>query len=186
VLAYVFWHWPRPGVDAKEYEDRQRRFHAALVADPPRGFASSFSVAVERAPWGNESHATYEDWYLVHDFAALGELNDAAVSGSRTSSHDAAASVAAGGTAGLYRLRLGGLTTRPAHAAWFAKPSGLTYAQLFDSLAPIVAEARATLWLRQLTFGPAPELCLQSASRLALPAPLAPTNVLLRSVWSPG
>src|SRR5438270_727740 len=119
MLAYVFWHWPRAGVNATEYEDRQRRFHAALAADPPRGFGSSFSVAIEQAPWANAGRAAYEDWYFVHDFAALGELNDAAVSGSRTSPHDSAASVAGGGTAGLYRLRLGGLATRPAHAAWF-------------------------------------------------------------------
>lgn len=38
ILAYVFWHWPRPDASTDDYESRQRAFHASLAASPPRFF----------------------------------------------------------------------------------------------------------------------------------------------------
>src|ERR1700752_4970973 len=105
MLAYVFWHWRRPGGPAADYEALQRRFHAALGAAPPAGFLGSRSLAVMNAPWAAGGGEAYEDWYLVADSAALDPLNDAAISASRQAPHDAAAAAAAGGTAGLPRLR---------------------------------------------------------------------------------
>src|SRR3954465_8629280 len=168
MLAYVFWHWPRPTVSSGEYETRQRAFHEALRAAPPSGFLRSFTHALSGAPWAGGALA-YEDWYLVDDSAALDRLHDAAVSASRQPSHDIAAAAAAGGTAGLYALRLGEALAAPTVAYWFAKPEGMKYDVLFDALHPIVKSSRAALWMRRMTLGPATEFCLQSTERVLLP-----------------
>jgi len=185
LLAYVLWHWARPGVSAGDYEARQRAFHAALAASPPAGFAGSFSVAVAKAPWAAAGADAYEDWYLVRDFAALGSLNEAAVTASRQGPHDAAAAVAGGGTAGLYRLRLGAALRGPRFAHWFAKPSGLRTVDLLGDLEPRVAAVRGALWMRQMTLGPATEFCLHAADRVVLPAAYEPLVLPLRAAWPP-
>lgn len=182
MLAYVFWHWKRAEIAAKDYEDRQRGFHAALGAAPSSGFIDSFSVGVSNAPWTTSSEAC-EDWYVVQDFAALGLLNEAAVSGSRLQPHDVAAVVAAGGTAGVYGLKLGTVLRRPPYAHWFEKPEGMSYRELFDRLAPVVDRADGALWMRQMVLGPAREFCLHAAEPLS---PLAGVDALvipLRPIW---
>src|SRR5262245_52886820 len=102
LLAYVFWHWRRPTVTQSAYEAAQRRFHQALAAAPPEGFERSFSLALRGARWAAGGGEAYEDWYLVSGSAGLDPLNAAAISASRQAPHDAAAALAAGGTAGLY------------------------------------------------------------------------------------
>ena len=88
MLAYVFWHWRRPAIDATTYETRLGRFHAALAAAPPPGFHASFALSLRGAPWANAGGDGYEDWYLVEGSAALDPLNDAAVSAARARSLD--------------------------------------------------------------------------------------------------
>jgi len=183
LLAYVFWHWRRASVSQTDYEAAQRGFHAALSAAPPDGFLGSSSAAVSGAEWAPQGAESYEDWYLVQDFTALGHLNEAAISGSRAAPHDAAASTAAGGTAGLYGLRLGHALRRPGFAAWFRKPDGVSYRELDDQLGPLVERGRGALWVRQLTLGPAPEFCLHAARAVDLPPDYSPRAVTLRSIW---
>lgn len=179
MLAYTFWHWKRPDVAQEVYEERQRAFHKALGAAPPRAFEGSSSFAISGAPWAADGGAAYEDWYLVRDSAALDTLNAAAISASRQAPHDAAAAVAAGGIAGLYRIRLGAVPSTPGAGHWFAKPAGLSYAELDASLRPIVEARRGVLWCRQMTLGPTPEFCLQ------LPDPAAWDSGQLRVLSVP-
>jgi hypothetical protein len=155
MLAYVFWHWPASGVERDRYVARLVEFHRALRAAPPPGFRGSRVLAVAGAPWAGAPDA-YEDWYLLDDFAALGALNDAAVSGSRAARHEAVARLAGGGAGGLYR-RLAAGTGAPAVAYWVAKPPGATHASFVARLP--AAEA----WQRQLVLGPAPEFCVMGA-----------------------
>lgn len=184
VLAYVFWHWKQPQVSADEYETRQRNFHAALTAAPPSGFTQSISVAISQAGWAANGGDAYEDWYLVQDFASLGLLNEAAISASRTAPHNAAAAVAAGGTAGVYVLRLGTILNKPQIAYWFSKPGGMPYAELDAQLAPLVEQNQAALWIRQMTLGPALEFCLQANVPVMFPSAFKPQAIPLRSVWA--
>jgi hypothetical protein len=135
------------------------------------------------APWANQGAAAYEDWYLVRDMADLAPLNEGAVSGPRKEPHDAAARLAAGGAAGLYRLLLGASRELPAAAAWFGKPAGMTHAALSALLEPIVAGAEGTLWMRQMVLGPTPEFCLRSPGPLALPPALVALHLSLSPVW---
>jgi hypothetical protein len=183
MLAYVFWHWRRPQVSAAAYEALQRRFHSALAAAPPLGFQRSCSLAIAGAPWAAGGSEAYEDWYLVEDSGALDALNAAAVSASRQVPHDDAAAAAGGGTAGLYRIRLGSAGGLPRSAIWFSKPTGMSYGELFTALEPVVQAERAALWGRQMTLGPALEFCLHAPRPVSLPAPLVPTSLRCRPVW---
>jgi hypothetical protein len=180
MLAYVFWHWPRAGVAAAEYEAAQRRFHTALAAAPPAGFTRSQSFALQGAPWAAAGGPAYEDWYLLDQSAGLDRLNHAAITASRQEPHDAAAALAAGGVAGLYTLRLGAALPAPTRAYWFAKPAGWSYAQLDDALRDLVAGG-ACVWMRYMVLGPTPEFCVHSAAPVRLPSDGVALE--LRSVW---
>jgi hypothetical protein len=182
LLAYVFWHWKRQEITAVNYEARQRAFHAALGASPSTGFLNSFSVGISNAPWTADSES-YEDWYVVQDFASLGLLNEAAVSSSRLQPHDLAASVAAGGTAGVYGLKHGTALRTPRYAHWFGKPDGMPYRELFDRLAPIVDRVEGALWMRQMVLGPAREFCLHAAASVSDLAGLGALVIPLRQTW---
>jgi hypothetical protein len=186
MLAYVFWHWRRQEIPRQQYEERQQRFHATLQAAPSAGFLRSRSVAIHGAPWAASGGDAYEDWYLVNDSAALDPLNQAAITAPRQLAHDAAAAAAHGGTAGLYRLRHGSVGNAvPTLAAWFSKPSGMSYDQLFSAVEPLLPSAAGALWCRQMVLGPSPEFCLQSSAPVLLPAPFTPLVLELRPIWPP-
>jgi hypothetical protein len=192
VLAYVFWHTPREA-DLERYERGLAAFHRALSADPPDGFDSSWSVRVEWPAWLPAGPAHYLDWYVVEGFAALGALNEGAVSGRRQLPHDAVAALAGAGTAGVASHLAGPVTplgatssavrprAGPGTAAAGAgvgttlvvtmidKPLGQTYStfrQAFAGAAP-----GASCWERQLTLGPGAEYILLHDRVLELPWP---------------
>ena len=171
LLAYVFWHWPRSGADPATYEADLLRFHAALAARPSPGFVRSATFAVGRVSWLPGHHDSYEDWYLVDDWSALGDLNRAAVGPAHAGPHDRIAHQAAGGTAGLYALHAGGDDPGQVAASWFGKPPGWSYGELLAALDGPLGQGPA-FWQRQLTLGPAPEFCLRTATTLALPPAL--------------
>jgi hypothetical protein len=170
LLAYVFWHQAGPGASVAGYEARLASFHAALRGGPVRATAA---LALCGVPWlGGEPG--YEDWYLVDDFAGLGALNEAAVSGARRAPHDAAAAATgAGGIAGVM-AHLDGplLPAEIAWEAWLGKPAGMTYPAFHAALAEALAGGpEASAWQRQMTLGPAGEYCVLAAGPLALPWP---------------
>lgn len=191
-LAYVFWHWPRPGTGTDAYERGLTAFQERLRGSGAPGLRAAVSFRLGQAPWAQAVAApppppVYEDWYVVGGFAALEDLNTAAVSAELQPAHDRAAAAAGGGTAGLYALRrvgaapaaggqpttLGGrartLTGRPI-AHWLSKPAGLSYKRLEELLAE--ATPAAALWQRQLTLGPGAEFCLTAPTPVTLPPEL--------------
>jgi hypothetical protein len=163
VLAYVFWHRRAAGTGREDYEARLAAFHAALGD----AVVASATFRIAAPPFATEEPGeAYEDWYLVADWAAIGGLEAAAVSGARKEPHDAAAALAAHGWAGVYGL-LRGDAVPPAAARWEDKPRGESYdAYLARSGAPAI-------WRRRLVLGPAPELCVAEAA----PGPAARTRV---------
>ena len=57
LLAYLFWHWPRPGAPITTYEADLLNFHASLAAPPPAGFVRSATFAADAAPCpGDQCH----------------------------------------------------------------------------------------------------------------------------------
>jgi hypothetical protein len=182
-LAYAFWHWKRAEIRSEDYETRQRAFQLALAADPSSGFLGGTTVRLRGAPWAAGGETAYEDWYLVSDMTALGQLNDAAVSGSRQAPHDAVARYAAGGTAGLYGLFGGEPLNLPGFASWFSKPAGMTYSALRAVLAPVLTGSDTALWSRRMTLGPTPEFCLHSRRRVVLPVEFVGQSWALEPIW---
>ena len=51
VLAYVFWHRPREGAAAEDYERALRAFHRSLAHRPPAGCGGSASYRLRELPW---------------------------------------------------------------------------------------------------------------------------------------
>jgi hypothetical protein len=152
MLAYVFWHRARPG--AEGYEERLVAFHAALQAHPTAGFVTSRAFRLDDAPWLPGDGPPYEDWYLVADWAALGQLNVGAVSGASADPHDAVAALSREGGGGVYAPLHGGEPVA-GEVAWLAKPPGMSYSDFHAALGDRPA------WQRQMVLGPAPEYVIE-------------------------
>jgi hypothetical protein len=166
LLAYGFWH--SPASPSPAYEADLLAFHASLAADPPAGFLRSETFAMAGASWLDGAEATYEDWYVVSDWTAIGELNRQAVAAAHLRSHDRVAHQAASAAGAIYRLHAGSDSAGLTAATWFAKPPGWSYGRLDDALEGTL-EAGASLWQRQLVLGPAPEFCLRASTPQRLP-----------------
>jgi hypothetical protein len=166
VLAYVFWHRPRAGVEAGDYATALRAFHERV------GVPSWFA-ALARPPWGEDA-GWFEDWYLVEDWNGLGRLSEHAVSGPRRPPHDHVAGMAGEGIAGIY-ARLAGRPEPPAWIGWVAKPEGEAYADFVPALCA-AAGAEASVWQRQMTLGPTPEFVALGPAPLGLPWPVVATG----------
>ena len=133
MLAYVFWH--RPAVE-EGYEEALKEFHASLPH-------VSASFRLQSLPFGDKAPG-YEDWYLVDDWSALGELNVMAVDAQHRPPHDQAAQRTKAGWGGVYALVEGDAAEPPAAATWsHRRPE----------------PGETPLWQRQMVLGPAPEYC---------------------------
>lgn len=168
MLAYIFWHWPRPGVAWDEYVERQSTFHQALADRGPTALRSSAIWRVTGAPWTPTAIA-YEDWYLLESSAGLDALNAAAVSDALRGAHDAAAALSDGGVGALYLPGGPRAGLEPAFdgrlALWFGKPEGMRYSAVYGQLRPNLSH----VWTRMLTLGPSPEFMLLEDSAQVLP-----------------
>jgi hypothetical protein len=182
MLAYVFWHWKRPEAGREDYQAAQRQFHEALAQAPPTGLVCSWSASIGAAPWTPVDREAYEDWYLLEGSAALDTLNDGAVTASRQQPHDAAARLAEGGTAGLFRLRSGHVQNSPTTATWFSKPAGVAYPAFIAELERALVGVSYGLWMRQMTLGPSPEFCVRTSAPIVLPCETA-CSLSLRHIW---
>jgi hypothetical protein len=165
VLAYVFSHRPARGVDIAAYEDSLRRFHAALARAALSGFVTSSTFRIGGA---------YSDWYLLESSAAMDPLNEAAVSGERAPSHDAAAGMAADGVGKLLKLASGDGSIEAGFEMRFSKPAGMKYTDLYGLLEPFAAMPGVGLWRRMMVLGPPPEFCLVAPAEWALPKEMRP------------
>jgi hypothetical protein len=177
MLAYVFWHWPAPGVDIEKYVDHLVTFHRTLAENKPAGFRGSRVFRIRGASWLDTKTDAFEDWYLLDDSAALDVINHAAVSGPCEEPHNLVAREAAGGTAGLYSLRIGEADDAR-YAVWLAKPDGVSYADFFSTLEPLIKNAQAALWGRQMTLGPTTEFVIHSMNPIQLPESFKPDQAL--------
>lgn len=185
MLAYVFWHWPRPGIASDEYETRQRAFHAALAARGPSALQRSYIWRVTGPSWTPVTVA-WEDWYLLDDSAGLDALNAAAVSDPLRAEHDSAAELADGGVAALY-TPAGPRAGQPfslegRYALWFHKPEHMRYSTLYQRL----GDDLPRLWMRMMVLGPAPEFCLMTDDLHALDPEWRSQVTRREPVWPDG
>jgi len=184
MLAYVFWHVPRPTVEASVYISNLKAFHEILNANKPSGFHHSMVFEGTGVDWLGSGGSAFEDWYLIEDFTSLGVLNEAAVTGACENPHNVVAKDAADGIAGLYRLRLGDVDlSNKRLAVWFSKPTGVTYKDFFNGTQTSWSDDNA-LWQRQMTLGPTTEFCLLSETESELPKEVEGKKIGLELIWS--
>jgi len=164
MLAYVFWHRPKPEADIEGYEAALSAFHRSLEHGRPAGLEQSASFRVGELPWLPGEGGGYEDWYLLEGFASLGVLNEAAVGRGHRTAHDHAAAKTASGTAGLYALQDGDIAAWEGGgvAVWVGREPGSAAPALAEMLTDGVAPDPACLWRRQMSLGAAPEFCLHA------------------------
>jgi hypothetical protein len=189
MLALIAWHRPAPDVARDAYESALERFHRSLAHRRPVGFRASASVRVEQVPWLDG--AVYEDWYVIEDWAALGVLEEAAVSRGHIAAHDGAAALTSMETAAVYRLLEGSADpARAATAVWVSASRGHERPALAQLLGDGIDPECDGLWRRCLVLGPAPEYCLLAREA---PAGVAPgrlpdgwnaSNVGREVIWS--
>ena len=86
MLAYVFWHMPRPAVARAEYERDLLAFSRALSDLNCPGVRRSTSFRISTVPWLGDPSG-YEDWATIDGSYALGSLNEQAVSGGMAALH---------------------------------------------------------------------------------------------------
>ncbi|HSS61369.1 MAG TPA: hypothetical protein VLK30_07930 [Candidatus Limnocylindrales bacterium] len=173
MLAYVFAHRHLREADQRAYENALREFHARLASAPPKGFVASCTYQIAGA---------YSDWYLVDDSAALDALNEAAVSGEAGAAHDIAAHMATDGVGRLQTLAAGKADLDAPWEIRFAKPSGMSYGELYSLLQKWTGLPGVSLWRRMMVLGPPPEFRLVAASAIDLPAGLSPEAVARRRI----
>jgi len=196
VLAYLFWHRPRPEAPVEAYEHAQIAFHRSLAHRPPVGMFGSALFRADELPWlpGEDGVAGYEDWYLLEDHAALGVLGEAAVGRGHRTAHDEAARRFGRGAGGLYGLLEGDASAEllggAPLAVWVGREAGARSPAEGELLGDGMDPRHASLWRRQLVLGPAPEFCLvapEAPSGVA-PSRLAPgwtaTTLQRRVLWS--
>jgi hypothetical protein len=177
VLAYLSWHRPAAEVDADAYERALEQFHRSLAHSAPSGFRGSATFRVSELPWlasapGALDAGGYEDWYLLEDWAALGVLEEAAISHGHVGAHDKVASLAGISTGAVFRFLEGyaGLDEGRV-AVWVARSSGHEHPSLSALLGDGMDPAADGLWRRCLGLGPAPEFCLLASEASAGVAP---------------
>lgn len=174
MLAYVFWHWPRPEADQPAYERDMADFHAALARGGVSGLLGSAVYRTAGAAWLGGAGANYVDWYLLDGSPALDVLNEAAVTGQPKEPHDRVARASGGSAGGLLRLQRGdeaaarGVLAAPG-AVWLAKQRGTGYEDFYTRLQSWLDAGGVTLWRRQMVLGPTPEFGLLGADTLPPP-----------------
>lgn len=184
MLAYVFWHWPNIDIAYDSYRGLLERFHETLNANKPHGFLMSVVFASSNLPWQPSSQPAFEDWYLVDDSAALDVLNQAAVSGACEEAHNLVARQAAGGTAGLYRLRAGyEALTKARQATWFSKPANVSYRDFYSTIEPTASLPDVGLWQMQMTLGPTTEFAIYSSDTVPQTNTAPSCKVELQLAW---
>ena len=177
MIAYIFWHTPRAGVDEAVYVAKLVRFQEELeqLGTGASGLARDpAAYRVDPVPWfpvlgdvGNRS--VYVDVYVMESTAQMELLNVAAVNGTMVEPHAEIAALYGSGAGSLYRVRAGDVVAA-AHSYWFSKPAGMSYAELDAALAGLIT-AGVALLRRMMVLGPSPEFCLFSPAELTLPAP---------------
>jgi hypothetical protein len=168
MLAYLSWHRAAAGVEPERYEQALERFHRSLAHRPPSGFRGSATARLPELPWlapvaGSEGAPGYEDWCLIDDWAAVGVLEEAAVSRGHITAHDEAASMAGAATGAVYRLVEGQPLLSAARAVWVTRKPGHEHPLLSALLGDGIDPQRDGLWRRCIGLGPAPEHCLLAA-----------------------
>ena len=174
-LHYIFWHWPRTGVDLGVYAGKLVRFQEE-VENYLGGDLSGETAAYRSAPppWIPPDVTAFSDWYAVENGTLFDKLSDVTAGPAVKVAHSELAALYGGGAGSLYDYKKGYAfdPTFVQYTHWFAKPTGMSYEDFYALLEPITSLPNTTLLRRRMVLGPSPEFCLASEKLYELPGPI--------------
>lgn len=170
MFAYLFWHTPKPGVSAADYEDGLAGFAQGLRATGCVGLESAASFRISPVPWLGAGDG-YEDWALVAGPGVLEALNSAAVSGPMAALHGRVADAMDVGHGGLYYRLWGDVSPLEASAGqWLTRPRGIAFRPVLEEIARSAGQP-VSVWRRFMVLGPGREFLVLGRDPLALALP---------------
>lgn len=179
-LLYIFWSYPRPGIDPAVYAGRSSTFREELENYMGGQLtAETASFLSPPPPWLATAGQAFSDWWPLPNASVLDNLNEGSQVSEVKPSHDAVAALYGGGAGSLYDWKKGELydPSFVNFTHWFAKPAGMSYSDLYELLEPALSAGKATLLRRRMVLGPSPEFCLASEALLELMEPIEPLTL---------
>lgn len=170
MLAYVFWHAPKPEAQLATYEQGLLAFSNALLRSGCEGLRSIGQFRISAVPWLDYRDG-YEDWVIVDGPAVLGDLNTVAVSGPMAAPHARVAQMMEVGYGGLYYHLWGTLDAHLAdEAQWLSRPRGIDFRPALEEMTQS-AEQAVSVWRRLMVLGPGSEFLVLATRPFALLVP---------------
>lgn len=170
MLAYLFWHTPKPEARQSEYEESLIGFARALAGTGCAGVRAVSNFRVSAVPWLGD-RAGYEDWVVVEGPSALADLNTVAVSGPMAAPHARVAQMMEVGHGGLHYHLWGDLAPQAADEAhWLSRPRGIDFRPVLRKITD-GANQPVSVWRRFMVLGPATEFLVLGKRPLALKVP---------------
>ena len=170
MLAYLFWHIPKPNVATADYEHDLLAFSGALSGLNCPGVRRIASFRTSAVPWLGDAPG-YEDWITVDGAAALETLNERAVAGPMAAAHGAVAQRMGVGHGGVYYHLWGDMDPHVAERArWLSRPRGIEFRPVLEGITD-TATGPVSVWRRFMVLGPGWEFVVLGDAALALRIP---------------
>jgi len=170
VLAYLFWHMPKPTVARADYERGLLAFSHALSDLNCRGVRRITSFRTSAVPWLGDAPG-YEDWATVDGASVLETLNDRAVAGPMAATHGAVAEQMGVGYGGVYYHLWGDMDPHVAERAqWLSRPRGIDFRPVLEAISGTAARP-VSVWRRFMVLGPGLEFVVLGDASLELRIP---------------
>ena len=170
MLAYLFWHTPRPTVARSDYERDLLAFSRALADLHCPGVRRITSFRTSTVPWLDEPLG-YEDWATIDGSCALETLNEQAVSGHMAALHGTVAQQMGVGYGGVYYHLWGNMDPHVAERAqWLSRPRGIEFRPVLEGISRTAA-APVSVWRRFMVLGPGLEFVILGDASLELRIP---------------
>ena len=156
MLAYLFWHMPKPTVATADYERDLIAFSHALSDLNCRGVRRITSFRTSAVPWLDNA-AGYEDWVTIDSSSALETLNEQAVAGHMAAVHGTVAQQMGVGYGGVYYHLWGDMDPHVAERAqWLSRPRGIEFRPVLEAISD-TAIGPVSVWRRFMVLGPGSE-----------------------------
>lgn len=170
MLAYLFWHRPKPTVAIADYEKDLLAFSRALAGLNCSGVRQVTSFRTSAVPWLDDSSG-YEDWITIESSAALQALNEQAVSGRMIVPHSAVAQGMGVGYGGIYYHLWGDVDPHDAESAeWLSRPRGIEFRPVLEQISQ-TRTSPVSVWRRFMVLGPGLEFVVLGNASLKLRIP---------------
>lgn len=170
MLAYLFWHIPKPTVARADYERNLLAFSRALSGLNCPGVRQVTSFRTSAVPWLDDSSG-YEDWATIDSSCALETLNEQAVSGHMAAPHGTVAQQMGAGYGGVYYHLWGDMDPHVAERAqWLSRPRGIEFRPVLEGISE-TARGPVSVWRRFMVLGPGLEFVILGNASLELQIP---------------